>query len=200
MGRAYLFASGFYGLSEITLPAYENEAIGINIAEGTKIGKSEVGSYITDCVQNSGYTLVSDYHNLWAYTNRCSINDEKNPWFGKGYKWVEDDGARNPEAMFIIKFNTQPSWSTTIGYSNQTALFLGVRGQSLDNGECMPFGVGWGMCPVNPSLVSDMPPSSRLRSSAAPTSSAVTPTSRRAATIRPRSCRSWHGANPRAST
>ena len=155
LGRAYLFASGFYGLNDITLPAYENEAIGISIAEGTKISKSEVGAYITDCVNNSGYSLVSDYHNLWAYTNRCSIEDEKNPWHGHGYKWVEDDGARNPEAMFIIKFNTQPSWSTTIGYSNQTALFMGIRGQSLDNGECMPFGTGWGMCPVNPSLVSD---------------------------------------------
>lgn len=155
LGRAYLFASGFYGLNDITLPAYENEAIGISIAEGTKISKSEVGAYITDCVNNSGYSLVSDYHNLWAYTNRCSIEDEKNPWHGHGYKWVEDDGARNPEAMFMIKFNTQPSWGTTIGYSNQTALFLGVRGQSLDNGECMPFGTGWGMCPVNPSLVSD---------------------------------------------
>ena len=155
LGRAYLFASGFYGLNDITLPAYENEAIGISIAEGTKISKSEVGAYITDCVNNSGYSLVSDYHNLWAYTNRCSIEDEKNPWRGHGYKWVEDDGARNPEAMFMIKFNTQPSWGTTIGYSNQTALFLGVRGQSLDNGECMPFGTGWGMCPVNPSLVSD---------------------------------------------
>ena len=155
LGRAYLFASGFYGLNDITLPAYENEAIGVSIAEGTKISKSEVGAYITDCVNNSGYSLVDDYHNLWAYTNRCSIEDEKNPWHGKGYKWVEDDGARNPEAMFMIKFNTQPSWGTTIGYSNQTALFLGVRGQSLDNGECMPFGTGWGMCPVNPSLVSD---------------------------------------------
>ena len=155
LGRAFLFASGFYGLNDITLPAYENEAIGVSIAEGTKISKSEVGAYITDCVNNSGYSLVSDYHNLWAYTNRCSIEDEKNPWRGHGYKWVEDDGARNPEAMFMIKFNTQPSWGTTIGYSNQTALFLGVRGQSLDNGECMPFGTGWGMCPVNPSLVSD---------------------------------------------
>ncbi len=155
LGRAFLFASGFYGLNDITLPAYENEAIGVSIAEGTKITKSEVGAYITDCVNNSGYSLVSDYHNLWAYTNRCSIEDEKNPWRGHGYKWVEDDGARNPEAMFMIKFNTQPSWGTTIGYSNQTALFLGVRGQSLDNGECMPFGTGWGMCPVNPSLVSD---------------------------------------------
>jgi SusD family. len=155
LGRAYLFASGFYGISDITLPAYENEAIGVSIAEGTKIGKADVGKYITDCVNNSGYSLVSDYHNLWAYTNKCSIEDEKNPWHGHGYKWVEDDGARNPEAMFMIKFNTQPSWGTTIGYSNQTALFLGVRGQSLDNGECMPFGTGWGMCPVNPSLVSD---------------------------------------------
>ena len=155
MGRAYLFASGFYGLSDITLPAYENEAIGVSIAEGTKISKAEVGQYITDCVNNSGYTLVDDYHNLWAYTNKCSIDDPKNPWSGKGYKWVEDDGARNPEAMFIIKFNTQPSWSTTIGYSNQTCLFMGVRGQSLDNGECMPFGTGWGMCPVSPQLVDD---------------------------------------------
>ncbi len=155
LGRAYLFASGFYGLSEITLPPYVNEALDLNIQEGTKITKAEVGSYITDCVNNSGYKLVDDYHNLWAYTNRCSINDPKNPWSGNDYKWVEDDGARNPEAMFIIKFNTQPSWSTTIGYSNQTCLFLGVRGQSLDNGECMPFGTGWGMCPVSPQLVAD---------------------------------------------
>lgn len=155
LGRAYLFASGFYGLNDITLPAYENEAIGVSIAEGTKITKAEVGKYISDCVSSSGYTLVDDPHNLWAYTNRCSVEDEKSPWKGKGYKWAEDDGAVNPEAMFVIKFNTQPSWSTTIGYSNQTALYWGVRGQSLDNGECFPFGTGWGMCPVNPSLVDD---------------------------------------------
>ena len=155
LGRAWLFATGFFGLSDVTLPAYENEAIGVSIAEGTKLGKTDVGKYITDCVNNSGYTLVSDYHNLWAYTNRCSIEDEHNPWRGKGYKWVEDDGARNPEAMFVIKFNTQPSWSTTIGYSNQTALFMGVREQSFSGGDMMPFGQGWGMCPVSPALVSD---------------------------------------------
>ena len=155
LGRAYLFASGFYNLSDITLPAYTNEAIHVDIAEGTKISKAEVGAYIADCVNNSGYTLVSDYHNLWAYTNRCSISDPKNPWYGHDYKWVEDDGARNPEAMFVIKFNTQPSWSTTIGYSNQTALFMGVREQTFSNGDMMPFGQGWGMCPVNPSLVDD---------------------------------------------
>ena len=161
LGRAWLFATGFLGISEVTLPAYENEAIGVSIAEGTKLTKSEVGAYITDCVNNSGYKLVDDYHNLWAYTNRCSISDPKNPYSegkdinGKPFKWVEDDGGRNPEAMFVIKFNTQPSWSTTIGYANQTSLFMGVREQSYSNGECMPFGQGWGMCPVSPALVDD---------------------------------------------
>ena len=155
LGRVYLFASGFYNLPEITLPAYENEAIGINIAEGTKITKAEVGAYITDCVNNSGYQLVPDFHNIWAYTNRCSIEEPGNPWAGNGYKWVEDDGARNPEAMFVVKFNTQPSWSTTVGYANEMALFMGVRGQDSIGGATMPFGTGWGMCPVNPSLVDD---------------------------------------------
>ena len=161
LGRAWLFATGFLGISDVTLPAYENEAIGVSIAEGTKLTKSEVGAYITDCVNNSGYKLVDDYHNLWAYTNRCSISDPKNPYStgkdinGNPFKWVEDDGGRNPEAMFVIKFNTQPSWSTTIGYANQTCLFMGVREQSYSDGECMPFGQGWGMCPVSPALVDD---------------------------------------------
>lgn len=155
LGRAFLFASGFYGLNQITLPAYENEAIGVSIAEGTTIDAAGVGKYISDCVNNSGYQLVDDPHNLWAYSNRCSVEDEKSPWKGNGYNWAENDGAVNPEAMFVIKFNTQPSWSTTIGYSNQTALYWGVRGQSLDNGECFPFGTGWGMCPASPQLVAD---------------------------------------------
>jgi len=157
MGRAYLFASGFYGLSDITLPAYENETIGVSIAEGTKMSKADVGKYITDCVNNSGYTLVSDFHNLWAYTNRCSIEEPGNPWAGNGYQWAENDGARNPEAMFVVKFNTQPDWgeNSTIGYANEMALFVGVRGQNSIGGDTMPFGTGWGMCPVNPSLVED---------------------------------------------
>jgi hypothetical protein len=175
MGRAYLFATGFYGLDGITLPAYSNEAIHVDIAEGTKLTKAEVGAYITDCVNNSGYTLVPDYHNLWAYTNRCSIEDANNPWKGHGYKWVEDDGARNPEAMFVIKFNTQPSWSTTIGYCNQTALFMGVREQKFSEGGMMPFGQGWGMCPVNPSFVDDWkqiePTDQRLDASVLPVTS-----------------------------
>ena len=142
LGRAYLFYSGFYGDEEVSLP------------NGETLTKADVQAAITDCVNNSGYSLVPDYHNLWSYTNRISVEDELSPWKGNGYEYVNNDGGVNPEAMFIIKFNTQPSWGTTIGYSNQTALFCGVRGQTNDS-DHFPFGTGWGMCPVNPSLVAD---------------------------------------------
>ena len=135
LGRAYLFYSGFYNDEEVSLP------------NGETLTKADVQAAIKDCVQNSGYSLVPEYHNLWSYTNRIVVEDELSPWKGKGYEYVNNDGGVNPEAMFIIKFNTQPSWGTTIGYSNQTALFMGVRGQSNDP-DHFPFGTGWGMCPV----------------------------------------------------
>lgn len=153
LGRAYLFASGFYGIETFTLPAYENEGAGVKIEEGTKLGKSDVGAYIKDCVK-SGYELVDDPHNLWPYTNRCSVEDESSPWKGKGYHWCQDDGAVNPEALFVIKFNTQADWGTTMGYSNFTALYMGVRGQE-SNEDHFPFGTGWGMCSVSPQFVAD---------------------------------------------
>lgn len=142
LGRAYLFYSGFYQDEEVSLP------------NGETLKKADVQAAITDCVNNSGYSLVPDYHNLWAYTNRISVEDELSPWKGNGYAYVNNDSGVNPEAMFIIKFNTQPDWGTTIGYSNQTALFMGVRGQKNDY-DHFPFGTGWGMCPVSPSLVAD---------------------------------------------
>ena len=142
LGRAYLFYSGFYGDEEVTLP------------NGETLTKADVQAAITDCVNNSGYSLVPEYHNLWSYTNRVTVEDELSPWKGNGYEYVNNDRGVNPEAMFIIKFNTQPSWSTTIGYSNQAALFCGVRGQSSD-ADHFPFGTGWGMCPVSPALVAD---------------------------------------------
>ncbi len=142
LGRAYLFYKDFYQDEDVTLP------------NGETLTKADVQAAITDCVNNSGYSLVPEYHNLWSYTNRISVEDELSPWKGKGYEYVNNDRGVNPEAMFIIKFNTQPSWSTTIGYSNQTALFMGVRGQSSD-ADHFPFGSGWGMCPVSPALVAD---------------------------------------------
>ncbi len=142
MGRAFLFYTGFYQKSEVTLP------------DGTsKVTKDDVSKWIDDCVSNSGYSLVPDFHNLWAYTNRCT-KDDYSYTKGKNFKWVEDDNAVNPESMFAIKFSKFASWSTTIGYSNGYALHMGIRGaQALD--KTFPFGQGWGAGPVAPNLWKD---------------------------------------------
>ncbi len=129
LGRAFLFYTGYYQKTDVTLP------------DGTtKIATSDVSKLIDDCITNSGYSLVPDYRNLWAYTNRLTKEDYS---FTKGQslKWVEDDNAVNPESMFMIKFSEFASWSTTIGYSNGYALHMAMRG-GQDYAKTFPFGQG----------------------------------------------------------
>lgn len=156
LGRAWLFYTGMYGngddLAALTSTTY-NPLSEVALPDGTTLTKNEVIGYIDDCVDNSGYSLVPDYRNLWAYTNRCTVEDY-NYTKGKGLKWVEDDAAVNPESMFAIKFNKLASWQTTIGYSNQYALHFGMRG-GQDYSKTFPFGQGWGAGPVAPNLVND---------------------------------------------
>jgi len=147
MGRAFLFYTGFYGedgtpLTEITLP------------DGSVVTKQNVSDWIDDCVENSGYSLVtSDYRNLWAYTNRLTV-DDYNYTKNQGLAWVQNDNAVDPESMFAIKFSQFASWSTTIGYSNGYALHFGIRG-GQDYAKTFPFGQGWGAGPVAPNLWND---------------------------------------------
>lgn len=156
LGRAWLFYTGMYGngddLAALTSTTY-NPLTEVALPDGTSLTKEEVIGYIDDCVNNSGYSLVDDYRNLWAYTNRYTVEDYDYTK-GQGLKWVEDDAAVNPESMFAIKFNKLASWQTTIGYANGYALFFGVRG-GQDYANTFPFGQGWGSGPVAPNLVSD---------------------------------------------
>ena len=156
LGRAWLFYTGMYGngddLAALTSTTY-NPLTEVALPDGTTLTKQEVISYIDDCVNNSGYSLVSDFRNLWAYTNRCTVEDYDYTK-GQGLKWVEDDAAVNPESMFAIKFNKLASWQTTIGYANGYALHFGVRG-GQDYAKTFPFGQGWGAGPVAPNLVND---------------------------------------------
>ena len=156
LGRAWLFYTGFYGngeeLAQLTSTSY-NPLSSVELPDGTTLTKQNVIDFIDDCVENSGYSLVGDYRNLWAYTNKYTV--EKYPYTaGQKLKWVEDDNAVNPEAMFAIKFNKLASWNTTIGYGNGYALHFGIRGgQDVD--KTFPFGQGWGAGPVAPNLVTD---------------------------------------------
>ncbi len=156
LGRAWLFYTGFYGngteLTDLVSTTY-NPLTSVELPDGTTLTKQNVIAYIDDCVNNSGYELVPDFRNLWAYTNRCTVEDYDYTK-GQGLKWVEDDNAVNPESMFAIKFNKLASWSTTIGYGNGIALHFGVRG-GQQYANTFPFGQGWGAGPVAPNLVAD---------------------------------------------
>lgn len=156
LARIFLFYTGMYGngatLADLTSTTY-NPMPSVALPDGSTLTKENVIDYLDDCVNNSGYTLVSDYRALWAYTNRYTVNDYKYTK-EQGLKWAEDDNAVNPESMFAIKFNKLASWNTTIGYGNGIALHVGVRGgQTYEN--TFPFGQGWGAGPVAPNLVDD---------------------------------------------
>ena len=156
LARVWLFYTGFYGngeeIAQLTSTSY-NPLQSVELPDGTTLTKQNVIDYVDDCVEHSGYDLVEDYRNLWAYTNKYTV--ESYPYTaGQGLKWVEDDNAVNPESMFAIKFNKLASWNTTIGYGNGYALHFGIRGgQDVD--KTFPFGQGWGAGPVAPNLVSD---------------------------------------------
>jgi len=149
LARSYLFYAGFYC-------GIHNIAVGdatVDLTDGTILNKAMVKSYLDDCINNSGFSLVSDFRNLWPYTNRLTVEDYDYTK-GQNLTWVENDGAINPEVLFKIKYNKNASWSTTMGYSNLPALYLGVR-TGGDRDECFPFGQGWGAGTVSPGLYSD---------------------------------------------
>lgn len=156
LGRAWLFYTGFYGngtdVAALTNSSY-NPLQSVDLPDGSTMTKQDVVGFIDDCVANSGYSLVPDFRNLWAYTNRCTVEDYAYTK-GQGLKWVEDDNGVNPESMFAIKFNKLADWGTTIGYANGITLHFGVRGGQQYEAT-FPFGQGWGAGPVAPNLVND---------------------------------------------
>ena len=129
MARVWLFYTGFYKKSELPLPA----------EEGGSISKAQVVSWLEDCIQNSGYGLVSDQRNLRPYTK---------PYTGKDYKYDIDNGLNwetdeNIENMFAIKMSNKPGWSAdaqlrhnrivefySLRKTNETAFPFSVQGYS----------------------------------------------------------------------
>ena len=161
LGRAWLFYTGFYcngeEIKDLTSTNY-SPLTEVALPNGTTLTKKMVSDLIDDCVNNgksAGYDLIPDYRELWAYTNKYTVEDF--PYTkDKGLKWAEDDNQVNPESMFAIKFNKTAEWNTPqgIGPANGYALHFGVRG-GQPYADTFPFGQGWGAGPVAPNLVND---------------------------------------------
>ncbi|WP_026474430.1 RagB/SusD family nutrient uptake outer membrane protein [Alkaliflexus imshenetskii] len=136
MARAFLFYTGFYQKTAITLP------------EGGSVTKQNVITWLEDCYVNSGHYLVDDFHELWPYTNELTIGTYKYiqdymAETGKTLKFASDNGARNPETVFALQFSNFANWDIRRGYSNTYQLFYALRGlQNIEN--TYPFAGGWG--------------------------------------------------------
>jgi len=136
MSRVFLFYTGFYQKDAMPL------------ADGGTVTKQNVIDWLDDCINNSGHYLVSDFHELWPYTNSVSIGDyqyiqDYMDSTGKSLTYASDNGARNPESIFVEKFSNFSDWGVKRGYSNQYELYFALRGlQPL--GNTYPFAGGWG--------------------------------------------------------
>lgn len=142
MARVFLFYTGYY----------KKEAL--PLVEGGSITKSQVISWLEDCIKESGHGLIIDntnpgngFYNLWPYSNEYTAVDYQ--WAkDKKVKWVKDG---NIETVFAIKYNNFGSWDWT-GYTNMHATHFGIRTPN-GNRSTFPFGEGYGAGTVNPQLI-----------------------------------------------
>ncbi|PWK24707.1 RagB/SusD family nutrient uptake outer membrane protein [Maribacter polysiphoniae] len=150
LGRVYLHYTGY--MSNI-----ENQSTSdLPLVEGGSLSGSDVAGYLNDCINNSGYDLVSDFRNLWPYSNlNKSAGSVVLPWAdAEGLEWVGQDGLNptfgtgNSESMFVQRFSFGDwQWSNGSIYTNRLCLFSGIRDNSM-----VPFGQGWGFCTIRPAL------------------------------------------------
>ena len=139
MARVFLFYTGRYSKTE--LPG--------------GITKSQVISWIDECVTSSGHTLVPDQRNLWAYTNAATEENTSNYRYNyvvnNNLKWVDNSSV---ETLFANKFNLTSDWTYT-WYSNTCAMFYSPSADNYTKAQSYPFGTGWGAGPVSPAMVNE---------------------------------------------
>ena len=131
MARVFLFYTGYYNKSSMPL------------AEGGEISEQEVKDWLVDAIENSGYSLVANFGDIWPYSydttyyNYAKLNN---------LQWVGEN-PDNTESMFAVKFGPYADWSTSLYYANNFNLFVAPRSNPAG-----VFGKGWGWATVNPQL------------------------------------------------
>ena len=167
LARAYMFYEGFYkkagelataNLEAIELPEQEG-------ALGGPLTKEYVIEALKNVILSDRYSLISDYRNLWQYTNKYTVKDYN---YTKGIADINGDsllwaGNGNKEQLFQVQFANIATWNGSIGmgYTNMTSLYCGLRCDDDGNGNVnggmatFPFGQGWGQSTVTTSLWDD---------------------------------------------
>ncbi len=138
MARVWLFYTGFYKKSDLPL------------AEGGSVTKDQVVAWLEDCIQNSGFGLVSDQRNLWPYSNQ---------WTAPDYTYASENGLKwetneNKEIMFAVKMgNAGYSDSHDEMRFNRLPEYYGLRKTSED---AFPFNTqGYSNGPICETLWTD---------------------------------------------
>ena len=134
MGRVWLFYTGFYRKSDMA-----------------GVTKSQVISYLKDCVSNSQFGLEKDQRELWMYSNEYSsgfaYGTDFDTWASReNLHWV---GNHSKETVWGIHFSYTGS-----GY-NRLAEWLGFRNPAqTPNAQSYPYSAGGnGNASVNPLFV-----------------------------------------------
>jgi hypothetical protein len=143
LARVYLFYTGY-------MTNIEGQATtAFTLPDGGTITKQNVIDELTDCMNNSGYELQSDFRNLWPYSYvNQSAGSVKYPWANtEGLAWAGQDGFNstigtgNKEVMFSLRYSFADwGWNKGQRTTNRACLFMGLRG----NSGLTPFGEGWG--------------------------------------------------------
>lgn len=141
LARVFLYYTGLY--NEETLPMGDSQ-----------LTRDDVIKYVDDCVQNSGHKLLPDFKSLWPYSNQYTaaqydyMKNNPAPWAG--------ENGGNTEAIFMVKYSTQATWEEAPWRANMPCLYFTPR-EGPDIVANFPFGIGWGVGPVNPKTYNDWP-------------------------------------------
>lgn len=141
LARAYLFYTGYYQQESMPLP------------DNSTLSRTDVITYLDDCINNSGHDLIGDFRNLWPYSNIYTKKDYKYAQ-DNDLNWIGEDGA-NVETVFAIRYSAKATWDNP-WYNNEVCLYSSPR-EPANLDDIFPFGIGWGIGTVNSRLWESWP-------------------------------------------
>lgn len=124
LARVYLFYTGYYGSDDLG------------------VTKAEVLAGLEDIITSNEYELIADFRSLWPASSYIAV-EANNTLDKSGFA-----GEGNIETVFAQKFNNTQTYNGMMD-GNRWLVMMGMR-----NTNKAPYGKGWGVCTVNPLLVS----------------------------------------------